>query len=151
MIDIQSHKNVVTAYGEYLCTHCGKSWTFGEDVPPCSVEANIRPTVKQAKQVKRVEPVKVRNDFCAYLATAKTGFSILVYSDCREVALRLALIWARNKSDIISTERINDGRVIRFAVGPRVPYVEINPTIINTVARMIGKRIVTPLRLKKES
>ncbi|QHJ72742.1 hypothetical protein [Proteus phage P16-2532] len=75
---------------------------------------------------------------------------MVAYAGHREVALRIGYYWTRNRKDIVKVEE--SAELTRFAVWQSVPYIEINPVIINKLNQLSKKGdniIISPANFKR--
>lgn len=141
------HKKLTRVYGANLCTFCGRAWEDGEEIPDCvAPQEETQKTRKKFFRAYFPEPTQ----FTAWLLYGNNGKAMVAYADHREVALRIGYYWTRNRKDIVKVEE--SAELTRFAVWQSVPYIEINPVIINKLNQLSKKGdniIISPANFKK--
>lgn len=156
------HKSVHQINGEYICTHCGKSWDTNDVDPPECIQSPLQASAEQfvelAKQyeagpITREEVSRSIRAFgldanVAWLVTQggpKGGTATVVYAPSRADARKYVdrLIGAHPCVDLYRLRALDES-----AVGA-TPYFELNPEKLKRAAKA-QRCVVTSFHRFKE-
>lgn len=157
------HKRIERFQDEYLCLHCGKSWSIGDTEPPSCTEepaSSMRMLIAHTGKGMVQTVAEVARSFAHVEYQSVNGNYAWLVSDTSAPGSPAAVVYAETKNDatkyieaVIGTALLLEVRHLKamdnFAYG-RAPYFELNPVKLKVASNAARCEVISLIKFREQ-